>query len=117
MLTDTPVKKALQQAQKAAKEKKQKGSKNKKLFSIKEAGPSNSKTRRIFARKPVKEKCNKKNKDGNEEDVLCLSCFKPFSNSLQGAVWKQCSSCQRWAHVSCVEKDAKGLDYKCLYCC
>ena len=65
---------------------------------------------------PVKNKRNSKIKYDIEEDVLCLSCFKPFSNSLPGAVWIQCSSCQWWAHASCVKEDINGLYYKCLYC-
>ena len=48
--------------------------------------------------------------------MSCLSCFKPFSNSLPGAVWVQCSSCQWWAHASCVKEEINGLYYKCLYC-
>ena len=87
------------------KKKKKKGLKNKKLFSIKRAGPSKSKTSKILTCQPVKNKRKSKIKDDIEDDILCLSCFKPFSNSLPAAVWIQCSSCQWWAHASCLNKE------------
>ena len=78
ILTETLVKKALEQEQKAVKEKKPKGLKNKKLLSSKRASPSNSKMSKALTCQPVKNKRNSKIKDDIEDDVLCLSCFKPF---------------------------------------
>lgn len=97
ILTDTPVKKALE---KVSKEKTHKTKKN--LFSEAKRKQS-EKSKRV----QVEEESS------DEEDSLCLVCMEPFSKSKPQEVWIQCRMCKLWAHECCTDKD---LFYTCPNC-
>ena len=47
----------------------------------------------------------------NDDDSCpCLLCGEPFSNSLPGEKWVQCTACKMWAHENCTSGD------KCFVC-
>ena len=48
-----------------------------------------------------------------EDDYFCLVCFEPYSNSLPGEGWLQCSECRLWAPEACTPG---GRFYTCQNC-
>ena len=43
----------------------------------------------------------------NDDDSCpCLVCDEPFSNSLPGEKWAQCTACKMWAHTNCLAINA-----------
>lgn len=113
ILTDTPVKQALQEEQMKAKQKKENLlQKKKEIFK-----------KRLFSEKPKsvrKAKRQRKSKkhvvseDEEEWDNLCLCCLKSFESSKPGEQWVQCTMCKLWAHESCVTGET--MFYVCLHC-
>lgn len=133
ILTDTPVKRALEEEQKRSKEKKKNALERKKMSIVKKSlfhkkSTSHCKTTSTKSNEstevktpPVKRKKKQnqvycKDDEEEDEDSTCLKCFKPFSDSRPGAQWIQCTSCQRWAHQICVKNEINGLFYECLNC-
>lgn len=131
VLTDTPVKLALEQQQKATEErnsakikndikkrrnqtKKRKGKQSvKKIlfpFDLSQPGCSG------LNRQKRKKKSIKESDDEEDEDNICLRCLKEFNQSMPGEEWIQCVSCKRWAHVKCVRKQVNGLYFECIHC-
>ncbi|KAJ8375858.1 hypothetical protein SKAU_G00064380 [Synaphobranchus kaupii] len=76
ILTDTPVKKALEESEEKKKKKEPK----------------------------AKRKLNVNIKNSKEtEKCPCLVCDEEFSKSVPGESWVQCLSCGGWAHEACTE--------------
>ena len=96
ILTDTPVKNALQ------KNSKQKTHTAQRSFSA-------TKKQRTQKSKLVHDD----EESSEEEDSLCLVCMDSFSNSKSREVWVQCRVCSKWAHEDCTNKD---LFYTCHNC-
>lgn len=134
ILTDTPIKLALELEQKAALKRKKiklekrdtkkfetkdkvkkKPSFKKQLFSNNSTQPGTSGMSR---RKSITKKTRNEDddEDDEDEDDVCLSCLKKFHLSAPGAEWIQCTSCKLWAHVKCVEKNINGLFFECIHC-
>lgn len=132
IVTDTPVKKALQEEQKRAKERKGKALEGKMksrakiaLFGDEDTGKARMKSNKSTAaglkrkKKPrLYDDVDDEDDDDEEddEDALCLRCLKPFSKSQPGAEWIQCTSCKRWAHQTCVKYEIHGRFYECYNC-
>ena len=86
ILTDTPVKNALEAE--AAKRK------------TKVKGPTSRKVARTLA--PKKQvKAAKRPKATEEDACQCLVCDEPFGNSRPGEKWVSCTDCGKWAHEDC----------------
>ena len=88
ILTDTPVKKSLEDREKA----KCLPQTRKVLLKSKGGNP------------PIQKKNKSKileSSDSDEEDTFCLMCMEPYSNSKPGEPWIQCRSCLMWAHEKC----------------
>ena len=76
--------------------------------------------KQIIKPKPTKP-CSKKRKpkerlkecSSDEEDVFCLVCVEPYSNSKPGEEWIQCVVCNRWSHKACAPEQ---LRYICQNC-
>ena len=89
ILTDTPVKKKLE-------EEKQKATQNK-----------NSKWQKLsFPKK-------KKPRKSYNEDWHCLICGDSYANSRPGEEWVKCAQCNGWFHFDCTE----GLSKYCCHLC
>ena len=98
ILTDTPVKNALEAE--AAKRK------------TKVKGPTSRKVARTLA--PKKQvKAAKRPKATEEDACQCLVCDEPFGNSRPGEKWVSCTDCGKWAHEDCTSGD---LCYVCHTC-
>ena len=98
ILTDTPVKNALEAE--AAKRK------------TKVKGPTSRKVARTLA--PKKQvKAAKRPKATEEDACQCLVCDEPFGNSRPGEKWASCTDCGKWAHEDCTSGD---LCYVCHNC-
>ena len=98
ILTDTPVKNALEAE--AAKRK------------TKVKGPTSRKVARTLA--PKKQvKAAKRPKATEEDACQCLVCDEPFGNSRPGEKWVSCNDCGKWAHEDCTSGD---LCYVCHNC-
>jgi hypothetical protein len=95
ILTDTPVKAALQDKQKLTQVTKgkihQKGSKRC-LF---------NKAARDSKKKLIVRKIQKDCADENAWETFCLVCMDRYSKSSEGELWVQCNQCQMWAHEKC----------------
>ena len=98
ILTDTPVKNALEAE--AAKRK------------TKVKGPTSRKVVRTLA--PKKQvKAAKRPKATEEDACQCLVCDEPFGNSRPGEKWASCTDCGKWANEDCTSGD---LCYVCHNC-
>ena len=98
ILTDTPVKNALEAE--AAKRK------------TKVQGPTSRKVARTLA--PKKQvKAAKRPKATEEDACQCLVCDEPFGNSRPGEKWVSCTDCGKWAHEDCTSGD---ICYVCHNC-
>ena len=98
ILTDTPVKNALEAE--AAKRK------------TKVKGPTSRKVARTLA--PKKQvKAAKRPKATEEDACQCLVCDEPFGNNRPGEKWVSCTDCGKWAHEDCTSGD---LCYVCHNC-
>lgn len=124
-MTDTPVKEALEEEQKRAKEKKAlkrkvKSQVKKSLFEKESTNNGGIKIKKSTAVSLKRKKKPRQYDDDDEEDEdkdsLCLRCLKPFSNSLPGAQCIQWTNCKRWAHQTCVKNEISGLFYECYNC-
>ncbi|XP_049937955.1 uncharacterized protein LOC126412150 [Schistocerca serialis cubense] len=123
IVTDTPVKKVLEEEQKGAKEKKAKAleRKLKSLFQKESRNNGRMKLTKSTAiglkrkKKPMEDD-DDEDDDEEDEDSLCLRCLKPFSNSQPGAQWIQCTNCKCWAHQTCMRNEIRGLFYECYNC-
>jgi hypothetical protein len=103
ILTDTPVKAALQDKEKLTQVTKgkthQKGSKRC-LF---------NKAARDSKKKQTVRKIQKGCSDENAWETFCLVCMGRYSKSLAGEVWVQCTQCQMWAHEKCSSGVSRGV--------
>lgn len=126
ILTDTPVKRALEEEQKDAKAKKAKALERKVKSHAKKAlfqkqRTSNcrmklTKSTAVGLKRKKKPRKDDDDDDSEDEDSLCLRCLKPFSSSQPGAQWIQCTNCKRWAHETCVKNEILGVFYECYNC-
>ena len=93
MLTDTPEKDAIIQ------EKQQKACKRK------GSAKASSAARPAAARALVATKKAKPSHVNDDNECTCLLCDEPFSNSLPGEKWVQCTAYRMWAHENCTSGD------------
>lgn len=100
ILTDTPVKVALEK--KRAETKKPKGQTVRKQLI---ASKKNNKAKGTKTKKASHQKTT--------ESCLCLVCEEDFLNSRPRETWVQCMGCQKWAHLACTEG---GPTYVCHRC-
>jgi hypothetical protein len=95
ILTDTPLKAALQDKQKLTQVTRgkphQKGS-TRRLF---------NKAARDSKKEQIVRKIQKLCSDENAWETFCLVCMDRYSKSLAGELWVQCTQCQMWAHEKC----------------
>jgi hypothetical protein len=99
ILTDTPVKKALEE-KKAATAAKRPAPKDK------TAQKNKKQTRR---------RINLENIVPNDGDnCLCSICGDPWQGSKMNEVWKRCLECKQWSHQSCTP--GSRPDFVCLEC-
>ncbi|XP_049941025.1 parathymosin-like [Schistocerca serialis cubense] len=130
IVTDTPVKNALEEEQKGAKQKKAKelerklkSQAKKALFQKESRSNGSMKLTKSTAvglkrkKEPMEDDDDEDDdEDEEDEDPLCLRCLKPFSNSQPGAQWIQCTNCKHWAQQTCVKNEIRGLFYECYNC-
>ena len=95
ILTDTPVKAALQDKLKLRQVTKgkthQKGCKRRLL----------NKAARDSKKKQIVRKIQMDCSDENSGETFCLVCMDRYSKSVAGEIWVQCTQCQMWAHEKC----------------
>ena len=88
VLTDTPEKNAIIQKQQHKSCKRKGGTKTSSV-----------------ARALVVSKKAKPAPVNDDNSCPCLLCGEPFSNSLPGEKWVQCTACKMWAHENCTSGD------------
>lgn len=94
ILTDSPVKKMLQEEESAAKSKKKCTEK----------------------KKPLKKLTNQKKPTNQDSDTTqCLICCDTFKNSRPNEIWIQCFTCKGWAHEMCTSSLNKKV-WNCEMC-
>lgn len=100
ILTDTPVKDALEAEKNATKAKRK--------------APTKENRRGKTKEKPRKEVHEESDEDSEEDDTLCLYCLSSYKHSKSGEKWIRCTSCHMWAHEEC----AGGPDifFRCTNC-
>ncbi|XP_065124996.1 uncharacterized protein [Paramisgurnus dabryanus] len=100
ILTDTPVKLALEE------EERRKG----KIIRKKILGSVKSQNKK--GKKPAGKRVKDDNSSSEEED-FCVVCMEPFRNSRSKEVWVKCVLCSFWAHQACTP----GLtNFICHHC-
>ena len=105
ILTDTPVKKMLEEEQEKSKRKRDLAkSRQNSASKITEEQQKRQKRKHNTAKsgkqKPVKHVQKKLCYQSNDES--CLICNEPYSNSRAGEHWIQCVECKNWGHEECV---------------
>lgn len=108
ILTDTPVKAALQDKQKSrqvAKGKTHQTGSRKSLFN----NPARDSKKKKIVRK-IQTHCS----DENGGETFCLVCMDRYSKGVAGEKWVQCTQCQMWAHEKCTAGVSWG--YICCNC-
>lgn len=117
ILTDTPIKKALEQEKESIKEKKlphKKKMADKKSIKL---NKSRDGRKYLFQEKyttPSTSHGNECWSSESEDETECLVCGKFYSNSVRGDDWVQCTRCSRWAHEKCVISNITF--YVCINC-
>lgn len=116
ILTDTPnkdelaaeeEKRAAKLRQSALKAKKNSfGNANKKK-------PENANKKKPKNKKQAKKMEQQAQSSSDEENVLCLICCEPYSNSLPGETWIKCTRCAQWAHEQCADNDTFFICQNC----
>ena len=95
VLTDTPVKRALEEEQNRQVKSSQKVIKHKNVSNKKGKGKKKTTQRR-----------NKRNEsESSNADTFCLVCVEPYTNSRPGEKWIQCTICKMWAHEECISDE------------
>lgn len=125
ILTDTPIKMALQEEQDMKRKKKNAREINEKQKTI-------AKPKRLFVcDKRMEQEQRKKNSkskpkttkvsipslsdsDEVDEECVCIYCLESYNSSRQGEEWIQCTKCKRWAHDDCIEGDS--MFFVCINC-
>jgi hypothetical protein len=51
-----------------------------------------------------------------EDDLPCIYCCEPFSNSRPREKWLQCRLCGNWAHNECAGISPSLVDFICEFC-
>lgn len=51
----------------------------------------------------------------DEDETFCLECTEPYSSSILGEEWVQCTGCKLWAHTKCVNS-RNILFFECKNC-
>ena len=115
-MTDTPVKKALEDEQQGRQKKKYSKAKS-------SSRGQGTKAKKLGKREgAVKSKARKSLDYGSppssseEEDDVCIVCLSHWSASKNGEEWIQCTQCKNWAHVECAGLDQKSPVYICHNC-
>ena len=103
ILTDTPVKKALEE------EKKQKQNRKD------QKGTAATKKGHTKAAKKARKQIAYDSEVEEDDDCACIVCLSKFSASKQGEKWIQCCDCKRWSHEECVDI-GKNPIYICHNC-
>ncbi|KAF2889733.1 hypothetical protein ILUMI_16440 [Ignelater luminosus] len=96
ILTDTPIKSALEQETRLRDSKRKKVSSTKKIL----VANSTNKQRKIAIKKIRKSE----SEESEDEDTLCIICLGSFSKTRK-TDWIQCTNCKKWAHISCGKDD------------
>eukprot|EP00794_Sanderia_malayensis_P017231 gene17231-18952_t len=99
IITSSPYKRSLQEAEKKSKQKQVKGGERKQTASKKSA--------------EKQEKGKQKKKVSS--DYKCLVCDGGWLESLPGEDWIQCSKCPVWYHENCCSLNSI-TDFKCDFC-
>ena len=97
ILTDTPEKHKLEEAEANRNVKRTKPSSMKKKAPAKKTKASRKKSVDL----------------SDEEEWFCLICVEPYSNSKPREKWVQCLTCKEWAHEACT---SGGAVYICQHC-
>lgn len=118
ILTSSPYKQELEEAEKA---KKGKAVKNLKLGSPNINNRVLVKTIRAkCAKNPRQEKIqttDSSESEEEEEDEACIYCNDLYSNSKSCEGWIKCLQCQGWAHEACSGLDSEDCDsFVCEFC-
>ncbi|CAH1961297.1 unnamed protein product [Acanthoscelides obtectus] len=109
ILTDTPIKSALEEEERTRQRKKNVGATKRNISGELTSG-AKSKCKKQSAKKTLK-KIDSTSSEEDEESA-CLICLTPFSHS-RNEEWIQCIVCKGWAHVGC----GKDIDfYVCIHC-
>ncbi|XP_039659048.1 uncharacterized protein LOC120560514 [Perca fluviatilis] len=96
ILTDSPVRAALEEEQQKRIQKKKKPQKKlpapkKRFLTVENTAPTVS----------------------SDKDEESLVCEETFSSSLPGEVWVQCLFCQLWSHEACTERAEQYISHNC----
>lgn len=94
VLTDSPVKNALQEEKEIKKQKNQGAKRQLKM-------PKQTKGKQ----KRGKQTKKSVSEESDEEECLCLVCCETWSNSDSGEEWVKCAMCPGWAHVKCTKDE------------
>ncbi|KAB0790097.1 hypothetical protein PPYR_15584 [Photinus pyralis] len=109
ILTDTPVKAALEAEAEMRENRKKKAERTKKNMSGKISLASTSKRTTLIKKYPKQPDTDS---ESDDEDALCLQCLEAYSSS-RNEEWIRCTKCKRWAHLRCAKNDDY---YVCLHC-
>lgn len=118
ILTDTPIKEALEQEKEKAKERKG-GCKRKKTVKKHTKNKKVKDGRRFLFRsnEPVattsRSNKNASSSSESEDETECLVCEERFVSS--SGDWVQCTRCRSWAHEKCIKK-SNIMFYVCINC-
>ncbi|KAK9696092.1 hypothetical protein QE152_g32139 [Popillia japonica] len=121
ILTDTPIKTALEEEQKAAQEEKAAVADRKQKRVTTKSASTSTKTTVDRAKKDLfKPKMTNKKRppelssdEESDQETFCLVCMEPYSTSRPGENWVRCVKCHFWAH-ECTDGDI--LSYRCHNC-
>ncbi|XP_077060445.1 uncharacterized protein LOC143712127 isoform X1 [Siphateles boraxobius] len=97
ILTDSPVRAALEEEQQKRIQKK----------------PPAPKKRLLTPHTQNTAPTNTAPTDSSDKDEECLVCKETFSSSLPGEVWVQCLFCQLWSHKVCTEGAEHYICHNC----
>ncbi len=108
ILTDTPVKDALEAERQTQGKKKLFKKKGKATKSKTAKKKSTEKKQRAGAKRKLPD-----DSSSEEEESLCLVCVEPFGNSRPGETWVQCIICKGWAHEECTSGKSVYICQNC----
>lgn len=67
--------------------------------------------------KKVRNSVEGSSSEGECEDITCIYCQEPYSNSKSEEGWIRCQYCISWAHETCAGIDSDGCEkFTCEFC-